>query len=282
MSHFRQFAIAAAGGAMLTAACAFSAPAYAAGPEVVAGPSAEPNCFVPWTDKTKFFKFAAKKGPFRIALANGFIANTWRIQMIQTAKAYAAQPDVAAKLKEFKVVSTGEDVAAQIAAINETFSTSAAERDWAEQVVAAFAAQPDAGTLALDGKMIDKPHLVARRSGPCRHPSTRTTLFLVSNRDRQQLVIGNLQFGRKLHVPLTPDGVLSLDCSAIDVARKVGSLCGGQSALAAVNHQLKAQITAAHHQFRIVCCRPGPHPRARPALVQVFRSHRAHERQLDH
>lgn len=38
--------------------------------------------------------------------------------MIQTAKAYAAQPDVAAKLAEFKVVSTGEDVAAQISAIN--------------------------------------------------------------------------------------------------------------------------------------------------------------------
>ena len=38
--------------------------------------------------------------------------------MIKTAKAYAAQPEVAAKLKEFKVVSTGEDVAAQIAAIN--------------------------------------------------------------------------------------------------------------------------------------------------------------------
>jgi citrate lyase subunit beta/citryl-CoA lyase len=52
---------------------------------------------------------------------------------------------------------------AQIAAINEAFSTSAAERDWAEQVVAAFAANPDAGTLALDGKMIDKPHLVLAR-----------------------------------------------------------------------------------------------------------------------
>ena len=64
MNHFRQFTIAAVGGAMLTAACAFSAPAYAAGPEVVAGPSAEPNCFVPWTDKTKFFKFAAKPGPY--------------------------------------------------------------------------------------------------------------------------------------------------------------------------------------------------------------------------
>src|SRR5271155_1979708 len=118
MNRFRHVVVAAVGGAMLTAACAFSAPAFAAGPEVVAGPASEPGCFVPWTDKTKFFKWPAKKGPFRIALANGFIANTWRIQMIQTAKAYAAQPDVAAKLKEFKVVSTGEDVAAQIASIN--------------------------------------------------------------------------------------------------------------------------------------------------------------------
>ena len=84
----------------------------------MSGPGADPTCFAPWTSETKFFKYPAKKGPFRIALANGYIANTWRIQMIQTAKAYAAQPDVAAKLKEFKVVSTGEDVAAQIAAIN--------------------------------------------------------------------------------------------------------------------------------------------------------------------
>ena len=52
---------------------------------------------------------------------------------------------------------------AQIAAINDAFSTSATEREWAERVIAAFAAQPDAGTLALDGKMIDKPHLVLAR-----------------------------------------------------------------------------------------------------------------------
>jgi citrate lyase subunit beta / citryl-CoA lyase len=52
---------------------------------------------------------------------------------------------------------------AQLAAINEAFSVSAAERQWAERVVAAFAANPDAGTLALDGKMIDKPHLVLAR-----------------------------------------------------------------------------------------------------------------------
>src|SRR6201982_521444 len=89
-----------------------------AGPEVVAGPAAEPDCFAPWAADTKFFKFPKKEGPYRIALANGYSANPWPIQKIQTAKAYAAPPDVAAKLKEFKVVSTGEDVAAQIAAIN--------------------------------------------------------------------------------------------------------------------------------------------------------------------
>ena len=105
-------------GAVLALALATFSPALAAGPEIVAGPAADAKCFAPWSDKTKFFKYPAKKGPFRIALANGYIANTWRIQMIQTAKAYASQPDVKAKLKEFKVVSTGEDVPAQISAIN--------------------------------------------------------------------------------------------------------------------------------------------------------------------
>ena len=72
--------------------------AEAAGPKVVAGPSADPGCYVPWSEKTKFFQYPAKQGPFRVALANGYIANTWRIQMIKTAKAYAAQPEVAQKL----------------------------------------------------------------------------------------------------------------------------------------------------------------------------------------
>src|SRR5436189_375899 len=92
--------------------------ATAAPPKVVTAPNSDPQCFAPWAANTKLFQYPAKKGPYRIALANGFIANTWRIQMIKTAKAYAAQPEVAAKLKEFKVVSTGEDVPAQISAIN--------------------------------------------------------------------------------------------------------------------------------------------------------------------
>ncbi|PWK73926.1 sugar ABC transporter substrate-binding protein [Aminobacter sp. AP02] len=89
-----------------------------ADPEVVSGPAADAKCFAPWNADTKFYKYPAKTGPFRVALANGYIANTWRIQMIQSAKAYAAQPEVAAKLKEFKVVSTGEDVPAQISAVD--------------------------------------------------------------------------------------------------------------------------------------------------------------------
>ena len=99
--------------ALLVAGSAVAAP-----PKVVTAPNSDPQCFAPWASNTKMFQYPAKKGPYRIALANGYIANTWRIQMIKTAKAYAAQKDVAVKLKEFKVVSTGEDVAAQIAAIN--------------------------------------------------------------------------------------------------------------------------------------------------------------------
>ena len=96
----------------------FGGTALAAPPKVVTTANSDPQCFAPWSTTTKLFQYPAKKGPYRVALANGYIANTWRIQMIKTAKAYAAQPEVAAKLKEYKVVSTGEDVAAQIAAIN--------------------------------------------------------------------------------------------------------------------------------------------------------------------
>src|ERR1700730_8033005 len=95
-----------------------STTASAAGPQIVSGPGADADCFKPWSDTTKYFKWPKKDGPYRIALVNGFIGNTWRIQMIKTAKAYADQPTVKSQLKEFKVVSTGEDLAAQIAAAN--------------------------------------------------------------------------------------------------------------------------------------------------------------------
>jgi ribose transport system substrate-binding protein len=104
--------------AAATAALALCANAAFAQASIVAGPPSDPTCMVPWKSDTKFVKYPKKSGPYRVALVNGYIANTWRIQMIQTAKAYTAQPAVAAKLKEFKVVSTGEDVPAQISAVN--------------------------------------------------------------------------------------------------------------------------------------------------------------------
>jgi ribose transport system substrate-binding protein len=104
--------------AAATAALALCASAAFAQASIVSGPPSDPTCMVPWKSDTKFVKYPKKSGPYRIALVNGYIANTWRIQMIKTAKAYTSQPAVAAKLKEFKVVSTGEDVPAQISAVN--------------------------------------------------------------------------------------------------------------------------------------------------------------------
>jgi ribose transport system substrate-binding protein len=100
------------------AAGLFASAALAAAPAVVKGPGENPACFKPWDANTKHFQWPAKKGPYRIALANGFVGNTWRIQMIKMAKAYAATPEMKSQIKEFKIVSTGTDVAAQIAAID--------------------------------------------------------------------------------------------------------------------------------------------------------------------
>ena len=54
---------------------------------------------------TKYFQWQKKDGPYRIALANGFVGNTWRIQMIKTAKAFVEAPDIKPDVKELKVVS---------------------------------------------------------------------------------------------------------------------------------------------------------------------------------
>ena len=49
---------------------------------------------------------------------------------------------------------------AQVDVINDAFSPSADELAHAQAVIDAFAANPDAGTLQLEGKMIDRPHLI--------------------------------------------------------------------------------------------------------------------------
>ncbi len=116
-SHIRRLALlgtaAAAPAAFALAACA---------PAASAADTYLPACFRPAADSDTVVKLSAKPAPYRIAFANGFIGNAWRVQMIQTLKAYAALPEVASQIKELRIVSVGTDVSAQIAAMDNFIS----------------------------------------------------------------------------------------------------------------------------------------------------------------
>ncbi len=49
---------------------------------------------------------------------------------------------------------------AQVPLINAAFTPSAKEVTRAQEIIAAFDAQPDAGVLSIGGRMVDRPHLV--------------------------------------------------------------------------------------------------------------------------
>ncbi len=113
MKRLLTYSTAAAAALLLTAQLAH------AGPQVVSGPGADPACFAPWSDEIKYLQWEAQQGPYKIAVVNGFVGNTWRIQMIKTAKAFAEDPSIKDKIAEFKVVSTGTDAPAQLGAIED-------------------------------------------------------------------------------------------------------------------------------------------------------------------
>jgi citrate lyase subunit beta / citryl-CoA lyase len=52
---------------------------------------------------------------------------------------------------------------AQVPVINAAFTPSREEVRHAEEIVAAFEAHPDAGVLSVNGKMVDRPHLLQAR-----------------------------------------------------------------------------------------------------------------------
>jgi citrate lyase subunit beta/citryl-CoA lyase len=60
---------------------------------------------------------------------------------------------------------------AQVEVINQVFTPSDAELAHARQIVALFAAHPLAGALALDGKMVDRPHLKQAQAVLSRGPA---------------------------------------------------------------------------------------------------------------
>ena len=104
---------------LLCTAAMLAATASLASAPALAAPA---ECFAPASASAATVKLPAKPGPYRIAFANGFIGNAWRVQMLQTLKAYAAQPAVAAQIKELRIVSVGTDVSAQIAAMDNFIS----------------------------------------------------------------------------------------------------------------------------------------------------------------
>ncbi len=59
----------------------------------------------------------------------------------------------------------------QVAVINAGFTPGQAEIEFAQRVVDLFSANPDAATLAMDGKMLDRPHLVQAQRVLARRPS---------------------------------------------------------------------------------------------------------------
>ena len=76
-----------------------------------------PECFAP-APGTSTISYDAKEGPYKLAFVNGFAGKAWRIQAIQSAKAWAGRPENTDMIEEFTVVSVGNDSAAQIAAID--------------------------------------------------------------------------------------------------------------------------------------------------------------------
>jgi len=102
--------------------------------------------------------------PYRIARAMClFAATAAKVPAIETIHVDFRNPDVLRKDTE---IARRDGFAgrlaihpAQIAVINEVFTPGVAQIDKAKAIVAAFAAKPGAGTVGIDGKMYDRPHL---------------------------------------------------------------------------------------------------------------------------
>ncbi|MFN8449192.1 MAG: sugar ABC transporter substrate-binding protein [Anaerolineae bacterium] len=75
-------------------------------------------CFVAAPNNDTMVSMEAKEPPYLIGISNSFIGNAWRTQMIQMAQAFSETESVAPLIDDLVIVSTGEDVEAQIAAID--------------------------------------------------------------------------------------------------------------------------------------------------------------------
>src|SRR3954466_6802940 len=223
-----------------------------AGPQIVKGPGYQPSCFKPWSDQTKFFQWKKKDGPYRIALVNGFVGNTWRIQMIKTAKTFVEQPDIKPNIKECKVVSTGTDAAAQLGAIE----------DFINQGYDAIV------TIAVSPEGFDRVIKLADRNGVVIVPFDNildTDAVMMVNEDQHQMGVmsaefllkqlGDVRTGKVLEVRGVPGNsvdrdrhlgfheVMSKEAPNLEIIEIVGNWDDGTSQKAA------ADALAVHGKF---------------------------------
>jgi len=82
------------------------------------------SCYQPFPDAT-MVKYDKVEGPYSLALSNSYIGNVWRTQMINMANIFVTRPDIAPMIKDWQVASSGEDVSAQIAQMENMISSGA-------------------------------------------------------------------------------------------------------------------------------------------------------------
>lgn len=76
-------------------------------------------CFLKQTPETPMVQRKAKAGPYKIAFSNSYYGNNWRTEMLNIAKAYAKQPQVAKYLAKFDIRNAGNNVAEQVAQVRQ-------------------------------------------------------------------------------------------------------------------------------------------------------------------
>lgn len=122
-------------------------------------------CFAAAESNDSMVQFDAKDGPYVIGVSNSFIGNAWRTQMIQMAQAFAETEEVAPLIDELIIVSTGDDVEAQIAAMDNMIALGVdaiilnAINPTSFDAVVERAADADIIVVAFDG-IVDAPEAI--------------------------------------------------------------------------------------------------------------------------
>jgi len=103
-------------------------------------------------------------GPFRLA-RNLCLAGAAAAGVLAIDTVYLDIEDLAgleAETREGRADGFGAKVVihpSHVAVVNRVYTPDEAELAWARRVIAAFAADPAAGVVRMDGRMVDKPHL---------------------------------------------------------------------------------------------------------------------------